>query len=258
MFAGRLKQPEPADPARYAELFQNPAFPRAARYDPAWFHQYLMGPNVLWLTESLSQVMMLEPGMRVLDMGCGSAMSSIFLAKEFGVQVWAVDLWVKPHDNWKRIVEAGVQDLVYPLHAEAHALPFAHRFFDAAVSFDAYHYFGTDAMYMPYYAAFVRDGGQIGMVVPGTAQEPGVLPSFRSPAWWSQLWAESGSVDVVHADMVPEGRDHWFRFMAGEEAWAGSPDVSAPDRELLDAPGGEHLGFTRIVATTRSTASWPA
>jgi cyclopropane fatty-acyl-phospholipid synthase-like methyltransferase len=34
----------------------------------------------------------LKPSMRVLDLGCGRAMSSIFLHREFDVQVWAVDL----------------------------------------------------------------------------------------------------------------------------------------------------------------------
>jgi hypothetical protein len=29
----------------------------------------------------------------VLDLGCGRASSSIFLRREFGVQVWAADLW---------------------------------------------------------------------------------------------------------------------------------------------------------------------
>jgi cyclopropane fatty-acyl-phospholipid synthase-like methyltransferase len=42
----------------------------------------------------------------VLDMGCGTALSSIFLAREFGVEVWAVDLWVPPYDNFTRIREA--------------------------------------------------------------------------------------------------------------------------------------------------------
>ena len=42
-----------------------------------------MGPNVFWLAEALSQVMDLQPGMRVLDMGCGKAISSIFLARDF-------------------------------------------------------------------------------------------------------------------------------------------------------------------------------
>ncbi|MEZ5227484.1 MAG: hypothetical protein R2710_12635 [Acidimicrobiales bacterium] len=46
-----------------------------------------MGPNALWLTEALTEVMTIEPGMKVLDLGCGKAMSSIFLAKEFGAQV---------------------------------------------------------------------------------------------------------------------------------------------------------------------------
>lgn len=53
-----------------------------------------MGPNVLWLVESLTQVMDLQPGVRVLDMGCEKAVSSIFLAKELGVKVWANDLYL--------------------------------------------------------------------------------------------------------------------------------------------------------------------
>ena len=55
-------------------------FPRSAKYDPQWIIDNMMGPNVIWLAESLTQVMALEPGMRVLDMGCGKALSSIFLA----------------------------------------------------------------------------------------------------------------------------------------------------------------------------------
>ena len=58
-------------------------FPRSSTYDPEWVIENMMGPNVLWLTESLRQVMDLVPGMRVLDMGCGRAISSIFLAREF-------------------------------------------------------------------------------------------------------------------------------------------------------------------------------
>jgi cyclopropane fatty-acyl-phospholipid synthase-like methyltransferase len=87
-------------------------YPRAARYDPGWVIDNAMGPNVLWLTEALCQVMPLEPGMRVLDLGCGKALSSIFLAKEYDVQVWATDLWIAATDNWARIREAGVGDRV--------------------------------------------------------------------------------------------------------------------------------------------------
>ncbi len=39
------------------------------------------------------------PGLRVLDLGCGRASSSIFLCREFGVQVWAADLWFSASEN---------------------------------------------------------------------------------------------------------------------------------------------------------------
>ena len=167
-----------------AALLTLDQFPRAARYDPEWVLDNLMGPNALWLAEALSQVMDLQPGMRVLDMGCGRAVSSIFLAKEFGLQVWAVDLWIGPTENWRRIGEVGVADRVFPVHAEAHTLPFADGFFDALVSLDAYHYFGTDDLYIGYCSRFVKDGGQIGVVVPGLRQEfTEGLPDHLAPYW---------------------------------------------------------------------------
>jgi SAM-dependent methyltransferase len=35
----------------------------------------------------LAEAIELRPGMRVLDLGCGRAMSSVFLHREFGAQV---------------------------------------------------------------------------------------------------------------------------------------------------------------------------
>ena len=68
-------------------------FPRSNEYHPQWMiASSSSGANALWLTEWLSTVVDLRPGMRILDLGCGRAMSSIFLHREFGVQVWATDL----------------------------------------------------------------------------------------------------------------------------------------------------------------------
>jgi cyclopropane fatty-acyl-phospholipid synthase-like methyltransferase len=107
---------------RMKELLKNDRFPRSAKYDPEWVLKGWMGPNVIWLTEWLCEKMDLKPGMRVLDMGCGKALSSVFLAKEYGVQVWANDLWVTASENWERIKEAGMENQIFPIHAEAHAL----------------------------------------------------------------------------------------------------------------------------------------
>ena len=110
---------------------------------PDWVFGNNMGPNALWLMEWLTEAVPLAPDSRVLDMGCGMGITSVFLAEQFGVNVVANDLWIKPTDNWKRFVEAGCADSIIPIHAEAHALPYADGYFDSLLSVDAYHYFGT-------------------------------------------------------------------------------------------------------------------
>ena len=114
-------------------------FPRASAYHPEWvLASVSSAANALWLTEWLTEALELRPGMRVLDLGCGRAMSSIFLRREYGVQVWAADLWFNPSENLQRVRDAGVADGVFPLHADARLLPFAAEFFDAIVAIGRY------------------------------------------------------------------------------------------------------------------------
>ena len=257
-----------------AEMLQVEAFPLSSKYDPEWVLENEMGPNALWLTEALCQVMDLKPGMRVLDMGCGKTMSSIFLAKEFGVQVWATDLWIKATDNWHRIREAGVEDRVFPIHAEARSLPYAREFFDAIVSMDSYHYYGTDDLYLKYFIRFLKPAGQMGIVVPGLMRDfeggvPGHLTketasrgrfwdpaecfSFHTVDWWRRHWEQTGLVKVELADTLPEGWRHWLQF---EEAKVAA-GVNRHDDEIpaLAADQGRYLGFVRMVARRNENVS---
>src|SRR5262245_13397475 len=139
-------------------------FPRASTYHPDWILAGVSGgANPLWMTEWLAETLELKPGMRVLDLGCGRALSSVFLHREFGVQVWATDLWLSAAENLQRIRDTGVEGGVFPIHADARSLPFAPEFFDAIVSIDSYFYYGTDDHYLNYLARFVKPGGQIGI-----------------------------------------------------------------------------------------------
>jgi len=86
-------------------------FPRSSRYHREWISASVSGgANALWLTEWLASALDLRPGMRVLDLGCGRAASSIFLHREFGVQVWATDLWFSASESLQRIRDAGVEN----------------------------------------------------------------------------------------------------------------------------------------------------
>ena len=246
-------------------VLYRPEFPRANAYDPDWVMDNQMGPNALWLVEWLCNEMDIKPEMRVLDLGCGTAMTSIFLAREFGARVWATDLWVHPDDNWPRIREMGVDDKVFPVRSEAHALPFACEFFDAVVSVDAYQYFGTDELYLGYLSRFVRPRGKIGIVVPGLMQPfEGGIPEHLTrkqsnghPFWeddcisfltverWRGLWERSNRVEVTVADEMPDGWQYWRDFeieleRAGKNLF---PSVA----EALDADRGQYIGFVRLV-----------
>jgi SAM-dependent methyltransferase len=243
------------------------AFPQSSSFDRDWMIANSMGPNAIWLTEYLSAAMSLQPGMKVLDLGCGKAMSSIFLARIFGVEVWACDLWIAADENRTRIAEAGLSEQIHAVNSEAHVLPFAPEEFDAIVSIDAYHYFGTDDLYLGYVLQFLKPGGQIGFVSPGLAREFAGDPpehlhvgwysefaSFHSAQWWRRHWERSGKVDVLSADWLTDGWRLWAHW---NEVCADTQEYVEPsENEMLKADAGRNLGFVRLVAERRKAGRW--
>ena len=235
--------------------FASQDFPRSSTYHPEWIRASVSGgANPLWLTEWLSRDLNLQPGMRVLDLGCGRAMSSIFLHHEFGVQVWAADLLFSVSENYQRIRDAGVENGVFPIHADARSLPFAAEFFDAIISIDSFFYYGTDDLYLNSLARFLKPGGQIGIAGAGLMQEiqstvPEHLQQWWTPdlwclhsaGWWKRHWQRTGIVKIEVADTLPNG---WRLWQQWHQAIA--PD-NRVEIEALQADGGRYLGYVRVI-----------
>lgn len=209
----------------------------------------------MWLTEWLAEAVGLKAGMRVLDLGCGRGASSIFLRREFGVQVWAGDLWFSPTENAQRIGDAGAGDGVFPLHVDAWKLPFAEEFFDAIVCIDSFMYFATDDHFLGNVVRFVKPGGVIALAGAGLMQEmEGDIPealrdwwtpelgSLHSAEWYRRRWERSGQVTVDVADVMPEGWERWLDWHR-VVAPGNEPEIRA-----LEADRGEWLGYIRVVA----------
>ncbi len=241
-------------------------FPRSLRYHPDWIRAGASGgANPLWLAEWLTEAMHLQPGMRVLDLGCGRAMSSIFLCREFGVRVWATDLWFDPSENLQRVRDAGVGDDVFPIRADARALPFAAGFFDAIVSIDSFVYYGTDDTYLNYLARFIKPEGRIGIAQAGLMREmEGPVPahlrewwseeqpwSLHSANWWRRHWGRTGIMDIEVADALPDGFQRWLDWLR-----LVAPD-NATGIRALEADSGNHLGYVRVVGRRRVEAQLP-
>ena len=232
--------------------------PRSAAYDPAWVVSLDMGPHPLWLLEDLAQDLDLRPGMRVLDLGSGLGATSVFLVREFGVDVVAADLWVEPERAEAVFEQAGVGDRVEAVRAEAHALPFAAESFDAIVSIDAWEYFGTADSYLPYVLGFLRPGGQIGMATPALRREIrelGAIPghiralvgwealAWHTAEWWRFGWEITELVDDVVARLQDGGWEDWL-------VWA-EVGGSQPTVDMLRADGGELISFALVSARKR-------
>jgi len=235
-------------------------FPRVAKYNPEWVTASISGAApVLVITDWLTQAMDLRPGMRVLDLGCGRAASSIFLRQEFGVQVWATDLWFSADENARRVRDAGMDDGVFPVHADARSLPFAAEFFDAIVSIDSFCYYGNDDLYLSYLTRLVKPGGQIGIAGAGLVREiEGVLPEhlrawwtpdlwcLHSAAWWRWHWERTGIVEIEISENMPDGGQLWLDWH--RQNWPGN----TAEIEALEADAGAYIGYHRQVARRRA------
>lgn len=239
------------------EKMKNPLYPLSSKYDPRWIIDNQMGSHCLWLTEALTKNMGLKPGTRVLDLGCGKALSSIFLAKEFNAEVWAFDLQVGVNENWERIKEANLQDRVFPIQGNALEMPFADDFFDAVISINSIWSYGTDKDFVDaHLARVVKPRGKIGIVIPGLFNELKTPPeylkpywhpdfnSYHSPEWWRDLWNEAKTIniDIIDAFENKEGVKIWRDF-----ACIVDPD----DSKRMEIDNGRNITFLRLISTKK-------
>lgn len=232
--------------------------------DKKFLNGTLMGPNCLRLCGELTENLPLRPGARVLDLGCGMALTSMFLADRFKVTVFAADLWIDPTDNYERIRAFGMEDRVCPVRAEARALPFAEGYFDAVFCVDAYHYFGAEEGYLEnYLAPLIKKGGIIAAAIPGLKEDftdgvpEGLAPYWREAAaqqgqpedlnfhtneWWKALWERSGVVKIMECGTMESHGAAWRDWLETDNEYAKT------DVAMMRDGGWEWFNTTKLIA----------
>lgn len=143
-------------------------------YSAYFTAEYMMGPNSVRLLDSLLETcpLQLQPGAKVMDIGCGTGLTSMFLAKETGADVTALDWWIDAEDNRRRLAAWGLTDRVTPVHGDATQMRFAPEAYDAVISVDAYHYFGAkENFFAEKILPVVKKGGTVLIGIPGIKNE---------------------------------------------------------------------------------------
>ena len=217
----------------------------------------MMGPNAMRMSEELASHLDIRENMRILDLGCGMGLSTLFLARKYGAEVFAADLWISPTENYERFKSLGIDGKAIPVSVDAtKGLPFANGFFDILFSIDAYHYFGDTKEMLPSLIPFVKKGGYIAIAIPGLKYEFGgnvpdemkpfwndeVARTIRSLDWWKDLWQDTPGVEIIDISEMACCKQAW-------DEWLASPNPYAvEDIEMMEAEGGKYFNLVQLIA----------
>ncbi|MBI4514588.1 MAG: class I SAM-dependent methyltransferase [Deltaproteobacteria bacterium] len=105
--------------------------------------------------------MKLQPGARVLELGCSTGTFLRSLQREYGVEAHGVDVSQRSVSHARRLCPSG-----YWYRASATALPFHDRSFDAVLAFDVLEHVGDYASVLRALARLLRPGGRVLLHVP--------------------------------------------------------------------------------------------
>lgn len=230
---------------------------KSKNYDPKIVNEKIMGPNPLKLTEELLQDHKIRSGATVMDLGSGQALTSVFLAKEYGFRVFAADLWSDPSENMRFFEQMGLSaENIIPIHADATALPFAHEFFDAVVCIDAYNFFGRDKAYLgEHLLPFVKHGGYLYFAIPGMKKDchddippelllswtPEQLEYIHDAAYWEDIISAADGIEILSIHEMESNEEAWNDWLATDNEYAKG------DRKTMEAGGGKYMNFIAII-----------
>ena len=232
-------------------------YTKSEKYDSNFIKENMMGPNPLKMLEELFAFHRIAPNSTVLDLGCGRAITSAFMAKEYGLRVFATDLWIGATDNKRRFDSLGLtSEQIIPIHAEAHDLPYAEEFFDAVVCVDAYHYFGCDEEYLgKHLLPLVKPGGYLLFVVPGLKNDihhnipPEMLLSWTAEdietlhdaAYWRKMLEMTDGIKIISVYEMDGFDEFWNDWLACDNEYA------VGDRKSMEAGAGKYMNFISMI-----------
>jgi len=227
----------------------------------ALLKETMWGPNGVRQAEELASHFTITKDMKILDLGCGMGLSSLYLVQEYGANVFATDLYADPTENHERFQTLGIADKIIPMLLDAaQPLPFAKGYFDVIFSVGAYNMFGDNEEMLPNFIPYVKKGGYIAVAFPGLKYDfgenvppemqrfwdvPEVARYVRGIEWWRELWSKTAGIEIIN---ISEQACHdiaWEEYLSSrnpsieEEKW---------DLDMMAAEDGKYFNTIQLIA----------
>lgn len=180
----------------------------------------VLHPGGLHATKLLAERCGISSDMIILDAGCGSGRSDIFLAKQYGCKIVGVDIAPGPLLSAQaEAISKGVSDRVTFRPANANDLPFQDMTFDGAIFQASLIFTNKDEALHSVYQK-IRSGGFLGVIELAWKKLPteNIVTKVREILCaaavntethnkWKQIFSQVG-FEVVHSELL----DHKFNF----------------------------------------------
>ena len=231
----------------------------------ALLQKIMWGPNGIRQAEELASYFTITKDMKILDLGCGMGLSSLYLAQEYGAKVFATDLYADPTENHINFQTLGIADRIIPMLLDAtQTIPFAKGYFDVIFSVGAYNMFGDNEEMLPKLIPYVKKGGYIAVAFPGLKYEfgdnvplemqpfwgvPDVARCVRGIEWWKDLFGKADGIEIVTISEMACHDIAWDEYLVSLDPSGG--DEWAEDKWTLDmkaAEDGKYFNTIQMIA----------
>ena len=228
----------------------------------ALLQETMWGPNAIRQAEELASHFTITKDMKILDLGCGPGLSSLYLVQEYGANIFSTDLYADPTENYKRFQSLGIADKIVPMMIDAaQPLPFAKRYFDVIFSVGAYNMFGDTEEMLPNFISYVKKGGYIAVSFPGLKYDfgdnvppemqpfwdvPDVARYVRGIGWWKDLFSKAEGIEIVN---ISEQACHdiaWKEYLAIFNP--SSVEQKKWDLDMVAAEDGKYFNTIQLIA----------
>jgi SAM-dependent methyltransferase len=188
-------------------------YPELQGYSRDEIYEDFFGGGGLYLATHMLRTLRLKPGDRVLDLGCGKGSTSVFLAKHYGVDVTALDLWTSDEFLEQKFSACGFSEHIIPIQMDAtQPLPFPAEHFDAIFCMNSFNFYGGTTEYIQRLLTHLKPGGQICIGSEVLSCEFTEEQLAHPPYVYAfQLPAPNEHVDVFEGDFKKQHTPTWWR-----------------------------------------------